>query len=232
MNKQSTKSQKSKAVKSKATTPRVTKSKTSVSSKKTPASKPSRFFTKAGLGLVIIGLLIGGFSLFSVWLDQRSAVKPQPLSKVLSNKKAADNAQSVISGTPVHISLPSVNIDLNVIPGYYYPSTQTWTLTSTNAQYAVMTARANNKAGDTFIYGHALMNVFGRLPGVKPGDKVLITTDNGHTFTYTFQTSSITTPDDTSLFDYKGKPVLILQTCTGAHFQNRQLFVFNLSGVS
>jgi LPXTG-site transpeptidase (sortase) family protein len=199
---------------------------------KKQAAKASRFWSVAGLSFVTVGLLIAGISLLGVWHGQRSSVKPQPLSKVLSQKKAAQNDEPIISGTPVHITVPSVSIDLNVIPGYYYPSTQTWTLSSTNAQYAVMTAKANNKQGDTFIYGHALMNVFGRLPKVKVGDQVFITTDSGHTFTYTFQSSSITTPGDTSLFDYKGKPVLILQTCTGTQFQNRQLFVFNLSKVS
>jgi LPXTG-site transpeptidase (sortase) family protein len=208
-------------------------SKKSTKSKKSKKqAKQTRWQLSAGLMFVLIGLFVGGVSLFSVWLNQRSVVKPQPLSKVLSNSKPADNGQPTVSGTPVHITVPSVSIDLKVIPGYYYPASQSWTLSSVNAQYAVMTAKANNKSGDTFIYGHALMNVFGRLPKVESGAQAFITTDNGHTFTYTFQSSSVTTPGDTSLFDYKGKPVLILQTCTGTQFQNRQLFVFNLLKVS
>ncbi|MBX4197360.1 sortase [Candidatus Saccharibacteria bacterium] len=210
------------------------KSTKSKKSKKQP--KQNRWQLSAGLAFILIGLIVGGISLFNVWQGQRSTTKPQPLSKVLSHEKSQkaspSNDQSLISGTPVRIRVPSVNIDLNVIPGYYYPATKSWTLSLNNAQYAVMTAKANNQQGDTFIYAHARYGVFHDLPKILPGAETIITTDNGHTFTYKFQSSSITTPDDTTLFDYKGKPVLILQTCTGTYFQNRQLFVFNLAKVS
>jgi LPXTG-site transpeptidase (sortase) family protein len=191
-----------------------------------------RLQVKSGIALIIIGLLIAGFSLFSVWWSQRSAIKPLPISQVLNNKKPKDDGTPTISGTPTHLAIPSVSIDLDVIPGYYYPKTQSWTLSLDKAQYAVMTAKANNKSGDTFIYGHYRWGVFYNLPKIQPGAQVVLTTDNDHTFTYTFKSSTITTPDNTSLFTYKGKPILILQTCTGVHFQNRQLFVFDLTKVS
>jgi LPXTG-site transpeptidase (sortase) family protein len=200
--------------------------------KQSQKSKKSSLITKAGLALVLIGLVVGAINILGIWHSQRSAARLQPLAKVLNNHKPAENDQPIVSGTPTHISVPSVGIDINVIPGYYYSKTKSWTLSNNNAQYGVITPKANNKSGDTFIYGHALMNVFGRLPAVKPGDKAIITTDNGHTFTYQFQVSSITSPGDTSLFSYKGRPVLILQTCTGVWYQNRQLFVFDFSGVS
>lgn len=185
-----------------------------------------------GLVLVLIGLLLGGVSIYNLWSSQRSAVKPELLSRVLKNTKPADDGQPLISGTPVRIEVPSVNIDLKVIPGYYYPSTKSWTLSLDKAQYAVMTAKPNNKQGNTFIYGHYRLGVFYTLPKIHLGAETIITTDNGHKFTYTFEKSSITTPEDTSLFNYQGKPILILQTCTGAQFQNRQLFVFNLTRVN
>ncbi len=209
-----------------------TKKSSKVRSKKSRSSELSRLINNTGLSFVIIGLIIAGASLFGVWWNQRSAEKPKPFSQVVDNRQPKDDGTPLIKGTPVHITIPSVSIDLKVIPGYYYPKTQSWTLSLNDAQYAVMTAKPNNKAGDTFIYAHYRLNVFYTLPHVKNGDQAIITTDNGHTFTYTFDSSTITTPDNTGLFNYKGKPILILQTCTGVHFQNRQLFVFNLSQVS
>jgi LPXTG-site transpeptidase (sortase) family protein len=191
-----------------------------------------RLRTTGGLLFIAAGLIIGGASFFSLWLSQRSADTPKPLSQVLNNSKPKDNGQPLISGTPIHIAIPSVGIDLKVIPGYYYPSTQSWTLSLNDAQFAVITAKPNNKQGDTFIYAHYRLHVFYTLPRIQPGAEVTITTDNGHTFTYTYDSNTITTPDDTTLFNYHGKPILVLQTCTGVHFQNRQLFVFNLSKVS
>jgi LPXTG-site transpeptidase (sortase) family protein len=195
-------------------------------------SSLNRLITWAGLVFIAIGLIVGGGGLYNDWQRQHSTAKPEPISKLLENSAANDKGNPLVSGSPVHINISSVGIDLNVIPGYYYPQTKSWTLTSTNAQYGTITAKANNKSGATFIYGHALMNVFGKLPKVQPGDTAVIKTDSGHTFIYKFQKSSVVTPDNTSLFSYKGQPVLILQTCTGAWYQNRQLFVFSFSEVS
>lgn len=191
------------------------------------AHRPSRFYV--GLSVALIGLLIGGFLLISVWQAERSAAAP--VKQALTNNRPVQNSGPLIAGTPVHIVIPSVSIDLNVIPGYYYPATKSWTLSLNDAQYAVMTAKANNKEGDTFIYAHYRWHVFYNLPKIQPGAQAIITTDNGHTFTYTFQSSTITTPEDTSLFSYQGKPVLVLQTCTGLWYQNRQLFTFHLTSV-
>jgi len=202
--------------------------------KKTSRSRKSKRLslkTRLALGLILVGLIAAGVSLVRTWQAQHSSAAAKPLSQILSDRRP-DGSQPLISGTPVHITIPSVNIDLNVIPGYYYPATKSWTLSLDNAQYGVITAKANNRSGATFIYAHARVNDFGRLPKVQPGDQAIIKTDNGRTFNYKFQSSSVVTPDDTSLFSYHGQPVLILQTCTGTWWQNRQLFVFNFSGVS
>ena len=91
-----------------------------------------------------------------------------------------------------------------------------------------MTRKPNDKSGMTFIYAHYRKGVFYKLPKIKEGETAKVVTENGYTFTYRFRASSVVPPQDTSIFDYKGKPILILQTCTGVKFENRQLFVFDL----
>jgi len=191
-----------------------------------------RFQLLVGSALVLGGLAGVGLYWLKTGHAQHSATKPQPIAKVIHNTTPAQTDQPMIEGTPTHISISKVGIDLNVIPGYYYPADQSWTLSLNNAQWGTMTSQANNKSGDTFIYAHARVGVFASLPKVVPGDKAVVTTSNGHSFTYSFTSSTITDPTDTSLFDYHGKPILILQTCTGTWYQSRQLFVFDLSGVS
>jgi LPXTG-site transpeptidase (sortase) family protein len=183
-----------------------------------------------GLACVIAGAVVIGANILN-FKDSGSTAAAQPLSQVLKSEKVVDNGNPTISGIPVHIDVPSVSISLNVIPGYYYSSSKTWTLSLSSAQYAVMTAPANNKSGDTFIYAHYRKGLFLTLPKIQPGATALVTTSNGHVFTYTFRASTVTTPEDTSLFSYQGKPILILQTCSGSHFQNRQLFTFDLTKV-
>ena len=188
-----------------------------------PKLTANRIWLLTGFALISIGILLGGLNLVSMLWNQRSNH-----AQALQNTPVVNSPTPLITGTPVHIAIPNVSIDLNVIPGYYYPSDQSWTLSLDNAQWGAMTAKPNNKSGDTYIYAHYRLHVFYTLPHVKPGDEAIVTTDNGHIFTYKFVSSSVTVPTDTSLFSYKGKPILVLQTCTGLWYQYRQLFVFDL----
>jgi LPXTG-site transpeptidase (sortase) family protein len=172
------------------------------------------------------GLGILGYQLISLWLSQRTSAAPQSISDVLSGP--AVDGKPHVSGEPVHITLPSVNINLDVIRGYHNTQNNTWTLTLDKAQWGVLTAPANDKSGATFIYGHYRRSVFSSLPKIQTGAIAKVKTDKGNTFVYKFRASSIVPPSDTSVFEYHGKPILIVQTCTGIHFENRQLFIFDL----
>lgn len=180
----------------------------------------------AGLILVVVGAVIGGSLLFYNW--QTQYVDAQQAAAALKNNPAPTIRTPAISGVPIRVQVPSVSVDASVIPGYYFPANQSWTLTSNKAQWGVMTAEANNKQGVTFIYAHDLKNLFAPLSGVNPGDTASVLTANGHTFTYSLRTTITVTPDNTNLFSYQGKPILVLQTCSGVWYQNRQLFIFDL----
>ncbi len=69
-------------------------------------------------------------------------------------------------------------------------------------------------AATTFIYGHNRWAVFYKLLKVQPGDEAIVSTANGHTFTYKMTGQKVTQPTDTSLFHYQGPPILTLQTCS------------------
>ncbi len=187
----------------------------------------NRLWLLAGIALISLGLLFGGYSFISTWLSYRNSD-----AQALQNNDPGYNSAPLVEGTPVRISAPSVDIDLEVTPGYYYPTTKSWTLSLDKAHWGVMTTKANNKSGVTFIYGHNRRQVFSALPKIKLGDEALVTTEKGHTFTYKFVKSTVTKPEDTSIFTYKGKPVLVLQTCTGLWYQDRQLFVFDFIKVN
>ncbi len=142
-----------------------------------------------------------------------------------------DQTKDVLQGKPSRLLIPRLSLDLPVADGVYNSKTKSWTLSKDKAHYALITALANNQAGNTFIYGHNRREVFANLARLQPGDTVVVHTDNGHTFTYNFRSAYDTNPNDDSLFFYRGKPVLTLQTCSGIWFQNRRLFTFDLVGV-
>ncbi len=183
-----------------------------------------------GILFIAAGLLLGSGPLLQYWRTKHaSGAFGQPL---VSSHRVIKTNQPLVQGKPIRVLIPSLNIDVAITDGYYYPQSRSWTLTNDKAQYATMTPYANNREGNTFIYGHSLANIFQRLPQIKPGSEVLVYTANKHKFLYKLSGSRVTNPSDTGLFDYQGPPILTLQTCTGLWYQNRYLFVFDLEKVA
>lgn len=188
-----------------------------------------------GLAFIIVGLILLIALQVSLGSKSPPAASAAAVNKALhspADSGLAPNAADTLSGTPTHIDIPAVGINLDVIPGYYYPATKSWTLSLSDAQYAANTKPANNTGGATFIYAHNRRGVFMSLPDITKGALAKITTSNGHVFSYAYRTSVVTTPDNTSIFAYQGKPILVAQTCTGIWYQNRQLFIFDLVGAA
>ena len=176
--------------------------------------------------LIVSGtfLLSGGY-----FYGAPSTEQPNKVAALSSpNPVKSAPAKVRLQGIPTRIVFPAQGIDLPVDKGYYNQAKQTWSLSGTRAQYAVMTSPANTDTGNTFVYGHNNKLVFGKLLKIKIGDVAIITTDNGHHFYYTYRSVSDVQPNDVSLFNYQGPPILTVQTCSGAWYQNRRLFVFDL----
>lgn len=157
--------------------------------------------------------------------------------KVVStpNVKQPTPEKNVISGKPVRIVIPSAGIDLKVEDGIYDAANQTWTLSETNAQFATMSAQANDRAGTTFIYGHGTDSVFGKIGVSHPpmGTVAQVHTDNEHVFSYALADIHDFTPNDTSILSdtSSGAPQLVVQTCTGIFSEWRTMFTFSFTKV-
>lgn len=182
------------------------------------------------LSLALV-LIVAGAILFN-FRDSNAFLKSEPPAPPVAAKTWTPPKPNTIEGNPVQISIPSLSMDLPVINGEYNPNDGEWTLTLNKVQYAVNTPPPNNAGGNTFLYGHYRTEVFARLHDIQPGAQAIITTDNGHIFTYTYTGYTVVDPSDTSLFGYSGPPILTVQTCTGLFFQNRQLFNFTLTKVA
>lgn len=184
-----------------------------------------RFYLFIGFFFVLAGLLLGS----QKFIDHFQRKNSEPFFS--QTTQPATPTQATISGMPSHIDLPEVGISIEVAPGYYNKTSQTWTLSINKAHYATITPEPNDSGGNTFIYGHNRPEVFYKLLRVKEGDKAILTTSNNHKFTYTMVSRRDTSPTDSSLFQYQGPPILTLQTCSGFWYQNRSLFVFKLAEV-
>jgi len=147
----------------------------------------------------------------------------------------AISGKGIISGKPIRIVIPGASIDLSINEGRYYPSSNSWTTSPVNAEFATISMPANNHAGTTYIYGHGTDAVFGRIGEHTPPDGTLarIYTDNNHVFTYRLKSVRNIKPEDTSILDGldKGSPQLLVQTCTGTFSEWRTIFDFTFENV-
>jgi LPXTG-site transpeptidase (sortase) family protein len=174
-------------------------------------------------GALIIAALFIGAQTFSWPLH----VQAWQATVNLAPASPQPTAQQKIGGIPLRIVVAGRDIDLPVIMGSYDAKTGEWTLSNNKAQFATNSSVANNKVGNTFIYGHDIPQVFKRLESLKPGDTAQIYTDNGYVFTYAFRNAIDVNPSDTSIFNYSGPSILTLQTCSGIWSQTRHLMTFD-----
>lgn len=180
----------------------------------------------AALICIVVGL-IGMMPISLIWFSQKAS--SQPVSALVVRQP--DLTPTAITGHPMALDIPSLNIHLAVVDGYYNSSNRLWSLTLNKAQYALPSTAPNNQSGNTLIYGHYRAEVFANLHLITLGSSAEITTDNGYKFYYTNTGTEALDPTDTSVFQYVGKPRLTIQTCSGSYFQNRQMFYFKFSSV-
>jgi LPXTG-site transpeptidase (sortase) family protein len=135
-----------------------------------------------------------------------------------------------IQGQPTRILIPSLSIDLPVVPQSYSPITRTWPVATADANYAANTAPINNTNGETLIYGHSSRHVFGQLLKMRPSEVAYVYTNNGHVFKYSYVGSQDVTPTQLSIIDDMAKAPagLKLITCDGDYFQYRYLMSLKL----
>ncbi len=188
--------------------------------------------TKIGLAMTLIGMLglLLPFAYFRYLLPASQPSSPMVVAPINEQVSLAAAKETIVAGHPNHLYIPSLQMSLNVTDGTFNPKTGQWTLSLDHAHFATISAQPNSKMGNTFIYGHYRPEVFARLHRIAPGSEAKISTDNGYTFTYKLQQIRETNPNDTSVFAYQGSPIMTIQTCSGAWFQNRQFFTFTLVG--
>ncbi len=183
-----------------------------------------------GIFFILAGTLAGydKFIEYAYKLEKGSAVVA---SSTDTAPKPVHTPTNRIEGKPVRLTITKLGIDLPVDEGYYNAKTQSWNLSLDKVQYAIISPMPNNELGSTFIYGHNRRGVLNSLYKVQPGTEAVLLTDNGHQFVYEFVNSYETSPSDSSIFNYRGAPILTIQTCSGFWYQNRQLFSFKFTRV-
>lgn len=182
---------------------------------------------------LLYGCSIAFLGLILLPQTPKTAQAQSPPGNQVSPPTAQTSSPILISGKPTRIVINEYGIDLPVDEGFYDESSNSWTLSESHAQFAMMTFLANNISGNTLIYGHGTDQVFGQLNELKPTatTTALVYTDNNHLFSYSFQSMLDYTPEDTSIFSYSGPPILTIQTCSGPLSEWRSMFQFKFDRI-
>ncbi len=197
-----------------------------------PLMQKVRFCVSAVLLYTLTALCI-----WSLIRPGHSSGAQTPTFNQVQLQRAASNKPdfNLVVGRPVRLIIRSVYVyspneyvDVTVDQGYYSSADGSWTLSGYHAQFDMASSPANNFGGETFVYGHNNDYVFGAFRHHPPaiGAEALVYTANNRIFAYKFTHSQSLSPDDVSVLNYQGPPVLLIQTCTGSLNEWRTMYWF------
>jgi LPXTG-site transpeptidase (sortase) family protein len=130
-----------------------------------------------------------------------SFTSPPPESKITKN-----------TDIPAEIIIPSINIDLPIDEASIKDGV--WQISYTNATF-LGTSESPGSGGNTVIYGHNKKLIFGNLPYLSLGQKILIKTKSGKVFTYLAYEKDFVSPDRVDLVSPSDHEELTIFTCYG-----------------
>jgi LPXTG-site transpeptidase (sortase) family protein len=162
---------------------------------------------------IIVGLLIfsfGASNYYSIRILSFDKVPPAAVQEV----KDTD--------VPVEIMIPSINIDLKVDPGQIKDGI--WQISNSEATF-LDTSAPPGTGGNTVIYGHNKKVIFGNLPYLSLGQKIVVITKSGKIYNYVASQKYFVDPDRTDLVSPTNNAQLTIYTCWGLFDSQRAVVV-------
>ncbi len=184
------------------------------------------------LSLIVVPIINHDHAVYVVKTQLMQYLKTTPESPA-----AAAAAVPLISGTPISLSINRLSINLPIMPGFYRPASQTWTLNSedvfTDNNINPNPIISTDQKQVTFLYGHDIPGILIKTSQLVYGDLMTINTNNGYRFSYYYADSAIVPPTDSAILSQAniGNPVELM-TCTGLWYQFRHVMYFHLISVT
>lgn len=188
-------------------TKRVKNSK--VTNKTTPASKPSFFkvLTRQAVFWLIVAY-IGSFAalLSGFYLLYQETILSFKVAPVVTA------SAHLRSDRPTRITIDSANIDISIVEANIQEGI--WQTSQTEVTHLSTSARPAEN-GNIVLYGHNMQHIFGNLPAVKMGDRVVLTTEEGQKYYYQVADITVVDPSQIQTVLPTQNEVLTVYTCTG-----------------
>ena len=113
---------------------------------------------------------------------------------------------------PKEVTIKNLGVRLPVYPARIKDNK--WEATTKGVSYLV-TSPVPGESGNSIIYGHNWSNLLGKLPKIKPGEKIEVLLDNNKKRTFIVEYTSVVGPDQTNILNATNDKRLTLYTCAG-----------------
>jgi LPXTG-site transpeptidase (sortase) family protein len=164
------------------------------------------------LFLVFLGLLIFSYGAINYYRVRILSFSKVPVA-------AASSTENL--DIPVEIIIPSINVDLKVEPGEI--KNGVWLISDSTATFLNSSAPPGS-GGNTVIYGHNKKVIFGNLPYLSIGQKIIVKTKSGKIYNYVANQKYFVGPDRVDLVSPTKTEELTIYTCYGL-FDNERAVV-------
>lgn len=178
------------------------------------AVKPAnKYLKRNGSSLLFVFL---GVTIFLFGFINYYRVRVLSFSKV--PPEAVRSTQNL--DIPAEVSIPSLKIDLPVDPGQIKDGV--WQISGSNATF-LDTSAVPGSGGNTVIYGHNKKIIFGNLPYLSVGQKIIVKTKSGKVFNYVAKEKFFVGPDRVDLVSPSSGEELTIYTCWGIFDSQRAI---------
>lgn len=113
---------------------------------------------------------------------------------------------------PESIQIPSISANLSIIPTTIHG--KSWETTSNGVSYLKSTPPPGS-VGNSVMYGHNWKSLLGNLHQVKPGQKIVITMNDGVKKEFKVEYTAVVDPSQTYIIDNTKDTRVTIYTCTG-----------------
>ena len=156
--------------------------------------------------LIVCSVLLLGHSLY---LGLQRLI-PNKLDFEISEIKAERNGS--INQQPVLLSIPSLGIELPVIPAKL--AENRWESTSKGVSYLV-DSPVPGEVGNSILYGHNWPNILGKLRQIEPGSEIFINLSDGKRIKFVVEYTQDVYPSQSGVLDQTQDKRITLYTCIG-----------------
>lgn len=162
--------------------------------------------------------ILQSFSLLTVGLYQLYLHETPTLLSFDNYIYAQPNVPYMNDMAPTRIAIPTLGINLPIFKSTIVNNI--WQTTDLGASYLTSSPLPGDK-GNSIIYAHNWVSLFGPLQSAKVGQKVIVTYPNGTKKTFVIAYTSIVTPNQSTILAPSKDKRITLYTCTGLFDSHR-----------